>query len=123
MNENTATTPRTPTLDEIKNVGYTVDIRHLRRHRYAYMTENGKLVIEEILCERKDICASELLARGGKTEVRIYDETGREWFASATCRNDENYCKATGIDECLKRITGLMLVLDGTDGFKCRLQL
>lgn len=118
---------KTPTLAELSAAGYYVDVRHVRRFDSAYVN-NNKLVVETIETSlpemRGNTAGTALRAKGGKTEVWLTDpETSAEFYAYALCHPDDNYCKRDGINEALKRITSLMLVMDGKDGFKPRLQL
>jgi hypothetical protein len=120
----------TPTLKDIKNAGYYVNIRHLRAHSVAY--KSGDLLEVGVVTVEKEIAESAerhgeglfaLLPKGGRTEVEVYDpETKAKFWADAVCHPDDHYIRAEGIKECLKKISGLMLVCDGTDGFRCRLQ-
>jgi hypothetical protein len=65
-----------------------------------------------------------LRAKGGRTDVYITDpETKAEFYGFSRCHPDDNYDKRAGVNEALKRVAALMLVMDGTDGFKARLQL
>ena len=126
-------TIKTPTLTEVIAAGYRVDIKHRRRYRVAYIEAGSKkLKVETLLLEKWFVDIDpvpnelmELLSRGGVTEVTVTDpEFGLGFFASATCRDDEEYCKKSGIDKCLDRIIGLMLVCEykKDNGFKLRLQ-
>ena len=124
-------TVKTPTLAEVIVAGYRVDIKHRRRVKMATKDlSTGKLLVKTSLKEKHELSFdlfsyNELLAKGGVTEVTVTDpEFGLEFFASATCRDDEEYCKKTGINKCLDRIIGLMLVCEykKDNGFKLRLQ-
>ena len=117
-----------PTIHDLRKAGYKIKVTHSRRVRFATLTR-GKLIISVELMSLYDfnhnlILAKELLAKGGVTHMTIFDpETEAEFVAHATCRNDEAYCKLTGINKCLDRLVALMLVCDGKDGFKYRLQV
>ncbi len=120
-------TIRTPTLAEIKAAGYTYEIRHFRHYDVAYKDRYNRLAMTTML---EPINPSRIWGdvitnakpKGGRTRVTVFDETGREWTADAKCRDDDGYNKKDGINRCLDRIVGLMLVLDGTEDFRCRLQ-
>ncbi len=121
---------RTPSLNEFRNAGYSVNISHLRRYKVAYIPlHSSKLVVKTFFQPehpRVDpkLVMTELLPKGGKTEVRVTDkETGAEFFGYSICHPKDNFKKSEGINEALKRVTGLMLVMDGTDGFKFRIQV
>lgn len=121
---------RTPTLAEFKSAGYRVNIEHRRLHNVAYYCPNsGKLVVKEFMPPAHppaapDNVMTEMLPKGGMTEVWVTDpETSAEFYGYAKCHPKDNYSKRDGINEALKRVTGLMLVMDGKDGFKCRLQV
>jgi hypothetical protein len=118
---------KTPTLAELAAAGYSVDVRHVRLFDSAYVDDN-KLVVETIestLPEMKGQTVGTVLrAKGGKTEVYVTDpETKAEFYGYGKCHPEDNYNKRDGINEALKRISALMLVTDGVDGFKLRLQL
>lgn len=120
-----------PSLSEVKAAGYDVKINHVRLFKVAYIDDlSKKLVVKNVLKTygemRNDISENilnELLPKGGKTEVILTDtETNVEFYASTTCRNDENYSKSIGINKALERVIGLMLVCDGRDGFTMRIK-
>ncbi len=118
---------KTPTLAELSAAGYSVEVRHVRIFDSVYV-DNNKLVVQTIessLPEMKGQTVGTVLrAKGGKTEVYVTDpETQTEFYGYGLCHSDDNYCKRDGINEALKRISALMLVMDGKDGFKARLQL
>lgn len=118
---------KTPTLAEIKEAGYVIDVRHIRLFDSAYV-HNNKLVVETIESTLPDMVGetsgTALRAKGGKTEIWVTDpKTSAEFYGFAKCHPDDNYNKRAGVNEALKRVAALMLVMDGTDGFKCRLQL
>ena len=122
-------TVRTPTLAELKTAGYEIDIHHNRVHKVAYSDPNtGKLVVTNVVGRKMDengYVLFELLPKGGVTEVSVTDTvTGLEFAASARCRDDENYDKRVGVNRCLDRIIGLMLVCEWKNeaGFTVRLQ-
>jgi hypothetical protein len=127
MNKNDTST-KTTTLADLRNAGYEVDIRHNRIIDYANVV-NGKLVIGKAFMSVPEFRAfkgtnSALRARGGRTDVTVTDpETKLEFYGYGICCDGDNYNKKDGIDEALKRVTALMLVCDGKDGFKCRLQV
>lgn len=120
---------RNPSLAELTAAGYVVNIVHNRRHKVAYMDPaNGKLVVKIFTepdhppVEPRDVL-TELLPKGGKTEVWVTDpETSAEFYGYAICREDENYNRKDGVNRALSRIIGLMLVMDGKEGFKFRLK-
>ena len=118
---------KTPTLAELAAAGYSIDVKHVRLFDSAYI-DNNKLVvvtIESTLPEMNGpIYGMALRAKGGKTEVCVTDpETKAQFYGYGKCHPEDNYNKRDGINEALKRIAALMLVTDGTDGFKLRLQL
>jgi hypothetical protein len=124
MNE---TPIKTPTLAELRDAGYSIDVRHVRLFDTAYV-DKGKVIVETLegsLPEtRGHTFGTALRAKGGKTEVWITDkETSAEFYGFARCHPDDNYDKKAGVNEALKRVAALMLVMDGKEGFKCRLQL
>jgi hypothetical protein len=123
-------------LNQFKASGYTVKIVHNRRYKVAYIEPiTNKLIVKVIVNDTQSMtpgglnpdwkwpnnepmCISQLLAKGGVTEVTVTDpETKTDFYAKAVCREDENYSKAFGVDKCLCRIYDLMTVLDGKDGF------
>ena len=83
------TTPvRTPTLSELKTAGYVVEVKHNRMHRVAYHDPvSGKLVVKNFIppvhplgVEPENVL-TELLPKGGKTEVWVTDpETSAEFY-------------------------------------------
>lgn len=104
---------------EFRSKGYKVSIKHWRRWKVAYVEPvSKKLIVGNVLslrsnmeCDLEDGWLSELLPNGGKTEVKIYDPaSGLDFFADSTCRTDENYNKAIGVQKCLERITDLIRV-------------
>lgn len=126
---------KTPTLAELRAAGYIVDIEHNRLNRVAY-AKNGKVIVKEVLSSEisgleEEVEGSELgfgmvavLPKGGMTEVWVTDpDTSAEFYGFGRCHPNDNYNKRDGINEALKKITGLMMVMDGKEGFKCRLQL
>jgi hypothetical protein len=124
------TSIKTPTLVELTAAGYSINIEHNRRHKVAFLNGEKMIVREAFTNElngiRRDseVGITTLLPKGGMTEIWVTDpETSAEFYGFARCHPDDNYDKHTGINEALKRVAALMLVMDGTDGFKCRLQL
>lgn len=126
---------KTPTLAELRAAGYVVDIEHNRLNRVAY-AKNGTVIVKEVLSSEipgleKDVKGSKfgfgmaaVLPKGGITEVWVTDpETSAEFYGYGRCHPNDNYNKRDGINEALKKIVGLMMVMDGKEGFKCRLQL
>jgi hypothetical protein len=126
-------TVKTPTLKAFREAGYEVDIVHRRAWKVAYNDfPTKKIVVKTVLNtlsvmyrpEDKDEngVLYELLPRGGKTEVTVNDPgSGLDFTASAICRDDENYDKRVGVQRCLDRIIGLMLVCEYQDkSFKVR---
>lgn len=125
---------RTPSLAELKAAGYHVNVEHNRLFKVARVRENGTLEVKTFLRDIPSMTVSsddedafnptELLPKGGKTEVWVTDpETSAEFYGYGRCHPDDNYDKKTGVLEALKKITGLMAVMDGKEGFKSRLQL
>ena len=125
---------KTPTLAELRDTGYVINIEHNRARRIAY-TKNGKMIVKDILdSEIPELNIEEdsdygfglgtVLPKGGLTEVWVTDpETSAEFYGYGRCHSKDNYNKRTGIGEALKKISGLMMVMDGKEGFKCRLKL
>lgn len=117
---------KTPTLAEFTAVGYVVDINHVRVFDTAEFERNKLRIgtMEATLPEIKgNSYGTALRAKGGRTDVYVTDpETSAEFYGYAKCHPDDNYDKKEGIKEALKRVAALMLVTDGVDGFKCRLQ-
>jgi len=119
-----------PTLAELSAAGYSINIEHNRLHKVA-LVKDGRMVVREAFenelagLERDyDVGLKTLLPKGGVTNVRVTDpETSAEFYGHGRCHPDDNYDKHAGIDEALKKIAALMVVMDGTDGFKNRLQL
>jgi hypothetical protein len=129
----------TPSLNSFRKAGYEVDISHNRIWKIAYNDfETGKIVTKKVL---KDISTMkldnavnkavngeviyELLPKGGITEVIVFDpESDLNFTAKATCSNKDNYDKRIGVDKCLSRIIGLMLVCEyqNKEGFKVRVK-
>jgi len=125
---------KTPTLAELRKAGYVIDIKHNRLFKTARIRENGTLEVKTFLRDIPSMTVSlddeaainptELLAKGGMTEVWVTDpETSAEFYGFAKCHPADNYDKRAGVNEALKRVAALMLVMDGTDGSKNRLQL
>jgi hypothetical protein len=119
------TETKTLTLDKLKAAGYKIDVRHLREFDVA-STRTGKVKVETRLFpvwEARCLPMASLRACGGMTEVWVTDpETSAEFYGYGKCHPDDNYNKRHGITEALKKIESLMLVMDGKDGFKYRLQ-
>ncbi len=135
---------KTPTLAEVKAAGYVVEVKHNRLTKIAYKdTVNGKIVVKVVdhkthldlinnfkIAELTDgfkinteLFISELLPKGGLTEIWVTDpDTSAEFYGFAKCSDKENYNKAVGVTKALERVMGLMLVLDGQDGFKMKLK-
>ena len=129
-------------LADFKAVGYDINIVHNRRYKVAYLEPiTGKLVVKVIVndtqsmtpnglnpdwtkkLEKSDLCFSQLLAKGGVTEITITDpETKTDFYAKSICREDENYNKAYGVNKCLCRVFDLMTVCDDVDGFKMKIK-
>lgn len=128
---------RMPSLNEIKAAGYDVKISHKRRVKVAYTDNNtGKIVVKVVLKSLTemetdflgnshfDSVLTELLPKGGKTEVIIADtKTQVDFYASATCMDTFNYNKKEGINRALGRVILLMLVCNDKDGFEMRLNV
>lgn len=117
-----------PTIDDLTEAGYTVNITHLRFWDTAGV-RNGKLFKESTLASVPSIsrtCPPDcwaLRAKGGATEVIIGDPvTGAILYALAICRDDENYNRKTGVEEALKRAKALMILAGGNGMFSYRLQ-
>lgn len=126
---------KTPTLAELAAAGYSVNVEHNRRIRVAY-SKNGKLIVSnflsnEIPAVEEEVRHSDLgfgmattLPKGGLTEVWVTDrETSAEFYGYGRCHPDDNYDKKAGVNEALKKIVALMMVMDGKEGFNLRLQL
>lgn len=125
---------KTPTLSDVRNAGYVVDIVHLRRFDVVYV-QNNKIVnktVERAVKpstpqQREDIWLRSLEvlnAKGGTTQLTVNDpKTGVDFYAESRCSVDDNYDKGVGIQKCLERVTGLMVVCDGTEGFKMALEV
>ena len=133
MNE----TIKTPTLAELKAAGYEVDIDHCRLFKIAYEHPTTRKLVIHTVCHPRQFMScnseadeeigllSELLPKGGKTNVMVRDPVSNlDFTATATCREDENYDKRIGVEKCLDRIVGLMLVCEyqNKDGFKVRVR-
>lgn len=120
---------KTPTLNDIKNAGYYVNIRHLRAHSVAYKVgprlETGVVMVEKEVAETAERQGEGLfgiLPKGGRTEMEVYDPQSRTRFVThANCHPDDHYVCSEGIKECLKKVTGMMEVNDGVEGFLYRL--
>lgn len=126
---------KTPTLAELRAAGYVIEIEHNRLNRVAY-AKNGKVIVKEVLSSgipklEEEVKNADLpfgmvavLPKGGMTEVWVTDpETSAEFYGYGRCHPNDNYNKRDGVNEALKKIVGLMMVMDGREGFKCRLQL
>lgn len=110
-----------PTVAELVNLGYKVDVVHHRNYKIAHMGNNNKLVIKTVchprwFVETESISGDafyELLACGGVTEITITcPDTRLEFFGKATCHSEVKYNKKEGVKECLKRIVDLMRVVE-----------
>lgn len=131
MNE---TPVKTPTLAELRDAGYVINIEHDRARRIVYSV-NGKLIVKDVLHSELPKLRIEdfsdhgfglatVLPKGGMTKVWVTDpDTSAEFYGFGRCHPKDNYSKRDGINEALKKIAGLMTVMDGKEGFKCRLQL
>jgi hypothetical protein len=111
---------KTPTIVDLRKLGYKVKVSHYRNHKAAYVDYNGKIVVKNLLGLVRNAYGNdegtlvELLPKGGVTEVTVRDpDTNLDFFANSTCRDDECYKKKTGVETCLERIHNLMLVVDG----------
>lgn len=126
---------KTPTLAELRSAGYVIEIEHNRLNRVAY-AKNGKLIVKEVLSSgipelEEEVKTADLpfgmvavLPKGGLTVVWVTDpETSAEFYGYGRCHPNDNYNKRDGVNEALKKIVGLMMEMDGKEGFKCRLQL
>ncbi len=118
---------KTPTLAELADAGYSIDVRHVRLFDTAYV-DRGKVVVETLEASLSEIrghtFGTALRAKGGKTEVWVTDPaTSAEFYGYGRCHPDDNYDKKAGVNEALKKIVALMMVMDGKEGFKLRLQL
>lgn len=126
---NDTKTVRTPTLKEFKAAGYSIIVEHLRRYKIVGKDpRTGKIYVSIVSgasrSTNKNSRNVELLARGGSTTVTIIDpDTGTEFFSAARCRDNENFSKKIGIKYCLNRITSLMLVCSGKDGFTFKIEV
>lgn len=116
-----------PTLNELTEKGYKIEITHHRNFKIAYSEPiTNKLIVRKVQrpifemdgdARSFGVIISELLPNGGKTEVKIIHPSGYEFFAHTTCADTENYNNRRGVEIALKRAYQLMLVCDGTDGF------
>lgn len=113
-------------LTKLKSSGWSVDIIHARDYLIAYKNEtSGKIIVEivrhvpEFMVNNTAlVMLTELLPHGGRTELRVTDPvTGTEFYSESICRNDENFCRSTGIEHCLTRLFELLAITDGFDGF------
>jgi hypothetical protein len=133
----------TPNLSTFRKAGYGVEIVHNRRFKVAYVEPiTGKLIIKAIYNDTHSMtdkglntewkypkkpaldtfCMSELLAKGGITEITVTDPgTKTDFYAKSICRDDENYNRAAGVEKCLSRVYDLMTVCNDVDGFKMKL--
>jgi hypothetical protein len=129
-------------LSDFRKASYGVKIVHNRKFKIAYVEPiTGKLIVKIIYNDtlsmtsdglnpdwnkkpkKSEFCFSELLAKGGITEVTVTDpETKTDFYAKSICREDENYNKAVGVEKCLDRVYDLMTVCDGVDGFKMKIK-
>jgi hypothetical protein len=129
-------------LTDFKAANYGIKIVHNRRYKVAYLEPiTGKLIVKVIVNDtqsmtpnglnsnwvrkpnQSDLCFSQLLAKGGVTEITVTDpETKTDFYAKAICREDENYNKAYGVEKCLSRVFDLMLVCDGKDDFTMKIK-
>lgn len=110
----------TPTVREFRQSGYQVRVDHKRAWKTSYVDfETRKIVTEVVYKTPREMVNSdfdgevliELLPRSGKTEVTVFDpNSGLDFFADATCRDDENYNKKIGTKKCLERISDLIRV-------------
>lgn len=118
---------RTPTLKEFIESGYAVTIQHNRRHRIVFFDDNTKKLIiktTENYPKNDFYVSKELLPKGGMTEVWVVDpETSAEFYGYGKCNTNENYNKSVGITKALERITQLMLVCDGKNGFTMKIEV
>jgi hypothetical protein len=123
----------TPSLGELIEKGFKVEITHNRNFRISYSEPiTNKLIVKTVqrpisemdgdarsfgaLQHRTYI--SQLLPNGGKTEIKVVHPAGHEIYAHAVCADIENYNKRRGVDIALRRAYQLMIVCDGKDGFK-----
>jgi hypothetical protein len=122
------------TVAELRKVGYKVKVSHKRAFKIAYLDWNSKKLIvkrvyaysgasyEETPFDNPNTLF-ELLPRGGRTELSIRDpETGIDFESLATCRDDENYNKKTGVARCIFLAIELMKVCEFKNdvGFKIK---
>ena len=121
---------KTPTLAELAAAGYSINIEHNRRHKVAFLSGDRMVVREafenelEGLRREADAGISVPLPKGGVTNIWVTDpETKAEFYGYGRCHPADNYDKHTGINEALKKIAALMVVMDGKEGFNLRIQL
>lgn len=116
-----------PTLAELAKAGYSIDVKHVRLFDTAYVDRDKVMIdtLESSLPEMAECTfESALRAKGGKTEIWVTDPTtSSEFYGFARCHPNDNYDKRTGVSEALKRVTALMMVMDGKEDFNFRLQL
>lgn len=122
-------------IEALKSFGYSVNVEHLRMFKIAYVQKKTKKIcIEYFLSKneenlskylsvvKKDVCPAfvniELLACGGRTIVSVYDpNSGCRFESVSTCRDDENFCRETGRNQCFNQIIQMMKVRDGQESF------
>lgn len=128
------TNMKIPSVQELTDAGYIVDVWHVRRYKFAWVNGvTGKIETKVKLCLPYDRevetsnmdggMYSQLLPNGGQTVVSVVDPaTGDEFEGVAYCRNDENYNRKVGVMVALTEITQLMLA-EKEIGYTPRLEI
>lgn len=124
-----------PTLEELRAAGYVIKIKHNRPTKFAYVDPKSKKIVVKVVVndpnnnldyprfslEFLDPIVSELLPKGGKTEIWVTDPTtSAEFYGYSRCHSEDTYEKRIGINKAIERVVQLMLVMDGKEGFKIR---
>lgn len=97
----------------LRQNGYNVRVLHTRRAQYIEKTKEGfevktSMFPMKIIRNGRASGTHTLLAKGGKTEVRITDPKGRVFESETLCSKKENYSYKRGLDVCLGRIEKAM---------------
>ena len=123
-----------PSVQELVNAGYIVDVWHVRRYKVAWvngMTGKIETHVEPHVPYDRDISMSnkeggiwsQLLPNGGRTIISVVDPaTGDEFEGRADCRKDENYNRKVGVTVALTEVAQLMLV-EKELGYKPRVEI
>jgi len=96
-----------PTIKELRQKGFSVDVMHERFVRVKQRAFKGLGIEPQFATaigpKLHKNGVTEVWPRGGRTVVVLLDSNDNEFVGEATCSPKDNYCKKEGIRVALQR--------------------